>query len=1271
LNKITKKIIFFLALAAILVLPVFLLNFEPLKPKISHFILDQIKSKVNGEIIFNEPFYEIKRFKILLTAKKIQIKQAEDVVVDLENFKIVYPLRNLIRSQQIISSISADDLYIKAVKEGEFWNLEKIMKKSDKEVDFLFRSLSFHNTNLEIYSNDFYEKENVYIDIHKDKDTKLFQVHFYNNAELENSTLADFSNLSENQFYISGEYDLNNNEGVYKYVRDLKVVLSKLKPNLINLISRAFSDRKSRFITAFNNNASVDTNLSLFVEEMEEKDERYSIDLRLTELRNKENLHLSSVLDLAKDIYIDSLNMEFIEAGLVAKGTLKDAFSENPDLDLKMSLLNFNPYLYRERFPDLKSIISDKVVNFLETIHKSRVLNFDAIVKGSFHNPEFDLFLPVKNFYTSRNSTKKTFNLNMVLEDKAIWLKNLLIPFEFSDLTVNGRIFNSGELDLKLLTQDFPLRSLKPLAISLLDEEDVKVIKDISLQGYLKSDLAIKKPAKTKLPELYGSIIVAETSIAEPKIPILMQNINAELIAEKDQIKVSNFEGSLYENKVDLNGFYNIKTQEHKINVSSKEFDLDKIEAYRIDKHFPQADNFQNLKGKIENLELNSDGKIAGFASSGKLVDVSFDYIADSKRVSVHNLESGFAFYDNKLKLKNLSSYINSSSSFNFDGLIDLKGKDSNFSASAVKFPFELVSLLDLQGMPLHAHDGLLSFKANYNNEKINAEGEMNNLAFNIDSSKMPENFRAVNGDFAISEDLFLNGFSAFYGNSELKAKRFLIKDIFSDDKYYDLDIDSDLKISEFESFIPNTIAELLHMEGYLPLRLKAKGDKQKFYLDLEGDFDRVDKLVFAEWLDFDTSVKADFKSSFSFTPKLILSKNTVLNLKAKDSKTTLAADFEVHDWKEKQELRYSIDAYTPLSTNGEFIPVNLDLVEPHIKSIETLNLNPGNGTVQCRTDGSLNDRHTFCDIEFLDKTVAKNFGIGDLVSEKSSVYLISIKDKPVYIKVILLEGVWKVLEFIRVKFDMEIFGDMMNIDRIRAKLKKGFIRSNIGFNFKSLESEFKIKANNVSANQAAESFFALGHEVPQGTVSGQFEGKTKGLLPDEMFFNLEAQTSALVRDGKLSSLKTMQKLLSAVNTLKNFDFNNVFQTLITYKGGIFNDIVTYLHFDKGKITTEKLLLHSDQIELHLEGFVDYAEDYLTIRGLGAVPERSKSFLQLLGIKQVNLGNLLSIINLRNPGSKDKDYFAFSMKGPANDLTEATQSLRQNFTWLNSYGSSE
>lgn len=1266
IKNISKKKIFILALAIILLLPILLINMDFFKPIISNFILDQIRSKLNAEIVFVKPNYQFKRLKLMLAADEITIKQKDEVLVNVKNFNLVYPLRNLLRTTQIINNISADKLFINAVRNEDSWNLESILKPGGKKVDFLFKSLKFHDVDLEIHSKDFYEKENIYLDIHKDNELDLYKVEFYNNKELFNTKQAQ----AHNQFYISGDYDLNNHQAVYKYVKNLKVIFYKLKPNLINLISRGFTDRKSRFLYFFNKYSNANTELNLTFSEIDNEEESYVIDMDLNNLSNQANFHLDSKLHLGQDVDIVNLDIDFLDAKLKANGNLKKAFSKEPILDLTIALNQFNPYSFRNKIPELKSVISDKVVTFISSVHKNSRFDLAAKVTGSFNHPELNLNIPI--FVSSSNLNQKNFNLNIVFGEKDYQIKNLLLPFEFADLSLNGTVFKTGAYDIKLLTQDFPLRSLKAIATSFMSDKDSKAIEDIVIQGYLKSDLKIKKLVNKEIPEFYGSIILAEASLLEPKIPVLLQNINAEIVAQKDLFKVLHFKGALYENSVDLNGFYNIYSKQHKVNISSKRFDLSKIEGYQIKKYIESIKNFSNIKGFIEDLEISSDGDSNNFSSSGKLVEVGFDYLAEGKIINLNNLEADYSYADHAIKLKGLSMHINNTSSLKIDGLIDFEDKKSDFSAQAKNLPFALLSLLNLKEFPVHAKDGVVNFDLLYKAKKIKAKGDLKGLSFNVDSKKMPENFRALTCDFTIDDNLFLNGMTAYYGNSLIKANSFKINRFFTKDKYYDIDIDSELKISEFESFIPAGIAKLLKMKGYLPLHVKAKGDSQKFYLDIDGNFDKIEKLSFADWLEYDSKVKADFKSSFSFTPKLILSKNTVLNLKNINSSTTIAADFEIHDWKNKEkELKYSIDANTPLDANGNYLPVDLDLIEPHIKSIETLNLDPGTGTVQCRTDGDVGEQHTFCDIEFLDKAVAKNFGIGDLSSSRSSVNLISITHKPVYVKVSLNEGVWKILDFDRVKFDMEITETKMNIDRIRAKLGDGFIRSNISFDFNTLESKFKIKANNLSAHKAAESFFALGYEVPQGTVSGQFDGKTKGLLPDEMFFNLEGEASALVRDGKLSSLKTMQKLLSAVNTLKNFDFNNVFQTLITYKGGIFQDLVSYIKFDKGKITTDKLLLHSEEIEIHLEGFVDYAKDYLTIRGLGAVPERSNSFLQLLGVKQFNVGNLLSIINLRNPGSKDKDYFAFSMKGPVNNLEEATQSLRQNFTWLNSYGGSK
>jgi hypothetical protein len=190
---------------------------------------------------------------------------------------------------------------------------------------------------------------------------------------------------------------------------------------------------------------------------------------------------------------------------------------------------------------------------------------------------------------------------------------------------------------------------------------------------------------------------------------------------------------------------------------------------------------------------------------------------------------------------------------------------------------------------------------------------------------------------------------------------------------------------------------------------------------------------------------------------------------------------------------------------------------------------------------------------------------------------------------------------------------------------------------------------------------WGFGAEVPEGKVSGAYRGQTKGILPDEMFFNLKGQANLIVKDGKLSQLKTMQKLLTAINTIKNFDINNVFQVLVTYQGGHFNQVISSLNYDLGKISTEKLLLKSDSIELDLKGYVDYSKDRLEISGRGLIPKHSKSILQTVGIGEANLGNLFSLANL---GSTDsKRLFSFAMIGPATNMDKTVESIKSSFKW--------
>lgn len=1248
------------------ILPFALLNLDFCKPYVSKILIQEIQKKLTAKIKFTNLSYRFKKFKLFLTAQEISIEQNDDKIVELHDFKLVYPLRNLFRSTQMINNIFASRLYIKAIKNNDLWNLESILKPSKRSMKFRFKALSFHETELEIFSEQFYEKELVYLDIHKNKSTKLYDVEFYNNKDLQSSKLTDAS--LTNQFYISGIYDLNNAKGVYKLVQNLNVNFHKLQPNLINLISRAFSKRKSRFLEFFNRYAQASTQVNLKLSENQTLNESYSLSLAIANLKSLGDININSKFLLADDINLEFLDLYVLGSHSIAKGVLKNAFKGNPVLDLNIDLQSFNLPLFRSRIQEIQTLITDKVMKLINVIHSGNVFDLNFKIIGDFFQPEIVVDVPIKNLYTVENSVQKNFKLDLQLLSNEYKIKKLMVPFEYSDFILNGTVAKSGNYELNLFAQDLPLRSLRLVAESFLETQLLEQYKDLLFKGYLKSDLKIKKTSSNSAPSFYGELVFVETSILEPNFPLLVQNINTKIVADGDSFTVLDFAGKVYENDIDFNATYNMASKDLQFNLSSDLFDLTKIESFHLKKYIKGLSKFKTIVGNIENLQLNYKSQANSLIASGLLNNLGFDFLYDTKTFKVSDLNSSISFVDNVLTVQDLSLIFNDNGNLSFDGTLDLANKVYDFSSKAVNFPFDILSYFSFEQLGFKAKEGLLDYDLSYKDKKLKASGLAQDISFYTQYQRLPGLIRLKNGAFSIDDDLRMNGATVFYENSQLDIKEMTIQDFLTKDRYFDFDVDSKLKYADFVNFIPETIAQLLKVEGYLPVNFQAKGNSQKFYLDINGSLDEVDSLKFAQWLEFDPTVKARAKSSFYFTPKTILSKNTKLFLTKNDVTTELITDFEVHDWKQRDKINYSIDAYTPLDTNGNFLAVDLDPIEPHIKSIETLNLDPGTGYLQCRTDGNYDDRHTFCDIEFLDQAIAKKFAVGDLSSQKSSVNLISVKDKPVFIKVKLLKGLWNILDYKKVRFDMQVTEDFMQIDRLRAKLEDGFIRANLGLDFHSLVSKFKIKGNNISAHKAMESFFALGNEVPQGIASGQFEGQTKGLLPDEMFFNLEGEASVLLKDGKLSSLNTMQKLLSAVNTLKNFDFNNVFQTIITYKGGLFNDIVSHIIFDKGKMQTEKLILHSDQIELHLEGFVDYAADGLMIRGLGAVPERSKSILQLVGIKSFNLGNLLSIINLRNPGADDKDYFAFMMRGPVTDIAKTSESLRRNFTWLRTYG---
>ncbi|MDD9898058.1 MAG: hypothetical protein OXU45_03560, partial [Candidatus Melainabacteria bacterium] len=463
--------------------------------------------------------------------------------------------------------------------------------------------------------------------------------------------------------------------------------------------------------------------------------------------------------------------------------------------------------------------------------------------------------------------------------------------------------------------------------------------------------------------------------------------------------------------------------------------------------------------------------------------------------------------------------------------------------------------------------------------------------------------------------------------------------------------------------YIPSGMQKFIEVGGNFPARVKLKGNSLKQTMKVALQLDEADNFVYGDWFVMDPEAsKVRLVTNLTITPQLILSDDSKLVFikGGGDSKikTKVRSSFQVEDYRSKDDMSYFLSFKTKASDG----PQNMALVEPHIKPLEPMNLAVGIGDLTCDTFGNSFDRQTICEFNF-DKAVAQKYGIGDLNAKNINVDLLSIAHKPLEVQVLLEEGDWNTIPYRKARTDITANGDYIYLRDSKARVADGIVRGEVDFNFKTFDSKFKLVGRDLPAHDFAQGIWGFGSEVPEGFVSGVFEGTTQGILPDPMFYNLEGSTNLILKEGKLSQLVLMQKVLTAVNTLDNFDLNNIFQTLVTFKGGTFDHIISGISYDHGVMSSEKLLLKADQVELNLNGYFDYNKDQLWVKGQGLIPKKSRSILQGLGIGKLNLGNLLAMDDLSKSGSKEKRFFDFLMIGPISDPDKSAESLKSNFKW--------
>ena len=543
-----------------------------------------------------------------------------------------------------------------------------------------------------------------------------------------------------------------------------------------------------------------------------------------------------------------------------------------------------------------------------------------------------------------------------------------------------------------------------------------------------------------------------------------------------------------------------------------------------------------------------------------------------------------------------------------------------------------------------------MSFDTHLLGDHIEGDAQISHGAFALDPEKHPrlsKMFSNLDMKMKINNESTVELISANgnYASSPFKIKG-TVKNLFNDAKPdLDFSVVTKLDLDEIPGLLPDNLKKYLSLGGNLGLRAEYHTENTKKKVELEFDLNELDHLRFSTWLDKSKDINAKIVANLDMTPHLIRSDDTKIILSSPDGdkEAKLSADFIVHDYA-SDNLNYFLRVSAPQHTSYETI-------EPNILALKPFNFDPkASGDFQCDTFATKQERETVCDF-IVDNAIAHNYGIGDLSADRLRVKLFSDAWQPFYTRVKVVNGKWVTIPYKSAKLDVRIQGTKVDIDNIEVELPDGELEADYHFDTKTLASSFDAVGTNVPAHELAESLWKLGEEVPSGFIDGHFSGKTRGLEPDDVFFNMKAKGDMIMKDGSLSQLKSMKQILSFLSGFQSLDLNKIMSSLVNYKGGAFKHIVASFDIDKGVVSSKKVLLKAPQVEIQGAGVMDYVEDLQQTSGTGLLVGNSKSVLNRIGLGKSHYG---------------KRFFEFSMYAPITDPVAQARSIKENFAWLDS-----
>ena len=196
----------------------------------------------------------------------------------------------------------------------------------------------------------------------------------------------------------------------------------------------------------------------------------------------------------------------------------------------------------------------------------------------------------------------------------------------------------------------------------------------------------------------------------------------------------------------------------------------------------------------------------------------------------------------------------------------------------------------------------------------------------------------------------------------------------------------------------------------------------------------------------------------------------------------------------------------------------------------------------------------------------------------------------------------------------------------------------------------------------------------------------TQGKNDREAKSNLDGKVEFIVENGSIARFGHLQTELTRVNLLHQglfgFNLNNLLQSVVPVRTGLFNDLTGNMHIDKGLLTVDYLKYNADDMCLWAGGKANLKSDIIDLQIAGRIPRVSESVLSghLGGLSRnltlqrftsiATFGRLERLPSLPILGDIASDRprtFQFKISAPLDKPKLLSQSIEKSFHWLPGY----